>query len=184
MTTTPAGFDLRALVREVCDTSVLTDPPALAKEVARRIDEGDLREALEQVLPVFVQHVVSRRRGDSSDPPTGQMNTGTQPAGAGRGPTRIPAQRSRKVAGIREAWRKHLRDRIAVGPDRSDWKFLGDCTRDDLGYASAIRRRHAETNAAAADRLDGLAELLAEHGVERVADLPDPMLAGALDAAA
>ena len=162
------GFDLRALVREVCDTSTMTDPATLAKEVGRRIGRNQQAAALQQALPVVVQHIVSRHRGSFVPE---QRSAAT-------------SNRSRKVASIRETWRRMLRDRIAVGPDISDWKFLGDCTVDDLAYAAAIREDHARRNAARAQQLRDLAELLDQHGVSTVGDLPEPVLSASLQEAA
>jgi hypothetical protein len=145
----------------------MADPAALAKEVGRRIGRNQQAAALQQALPVVVQHVVSRSRGAYVPE---QRTT--------------PPSRSRKVASIRETWRRMLRDRIAVGPDVADWKFLGDCTADDLAYAAAIREDHARRNAARAQQLRDLAERLAEHGVSTVADLPEPVLSASLQEAA
>lgn len=163
-------FDLRSLVREVCDNSTMADPSTLAKEVGRRIGRNHQREALEQMLPMFVQHVVSRSRG------------GFVPEQRSAEPSNI--SRSRKVAAIRETWRRMLRDRIAVGPSVSDWKFLADCDADDLAYAASIREDHARRNAARAEQLRELADLLAEHGVETVSELPEPVLSASLAEAA
>jgi hypothetical protein len=174
----PDGFNLRALIREVCESSTIADPATLAKEVSRRIGRNQQREALEQALPVLVQHVISRSRGGFTDTPSGHRAIGAQTSRAAGG------QPSRKVAAIRETWRRMLRDRVAVGPDRGDWKFLGDCTDDDLAYAEQIRRDHARANTAAADRLVTLRGLLAEHGAATVAELPDGVLADNLAAAA
>jgi hypothetical protein len=162
------GFDLRALVREVCSTSTIADPATIAKEVARRIGRNQQATALDQALPVVVQHVISR--GRSAVIPQQRA-----------APT---SNRSRKVASIRETWRRMLRDRIAVGPAVSDWKFLGDCNADDLAYAAAIREDHARRNAARAEQLRQLADLLAEHRVDTVAQLPEPVLSASLEEAA
>lgn len=161
-------FDLRALIREVCNTSTMTDPASIAKEVGRRIGRNQQADALDQALPLVVQHVISRYRAISVP----QQRTAPAP------------NRSRKVASIRETWRRMLRDRIAVGPAVGDWKFLGDCTADDLAYAAAIREDHARRNAARAEQLRQLVDLLVEHGVETVGQLPDQVLAARLEAAA
>lgn len=168
------SFNLRALVRDVCDSSTIADPALLAKEVSRRIKRSERDAALEQSLRIFVQHFVSMIRnspGRHSDHET------HAPLAAG-GPT------SRKVAGIRDAWRRMLRDRIAVGADAGEWKFLSDCTATDLAYAAVIREDHARRNAASATRLRDLAELLDKHNVTTVGELPDDVLGPALEAAA
>lgn len=171
-------FNLRALIHEVCDTSTITDPTTLAKEVARRIGRNQQREALEQALPVLVLNVISRSRGGATDTPGGQGADDLQL------PTAAGGQSSRKVRGIRETWRRMLRDRVSVGPDRGDWKFLADCDADDLAYAEQIRRDHAAANVAAADRFAALRELLDEHGVATVGELPDDELGDTLGEAA
>lgn len=171
-------FSLRALIREVCATSTITDPTTLAKEVGRRIPQDALRDALDEALPVVVQHFVSRSRG-SIDSLADQGRSDTHNAVVGKAPNR-----SHKVAAIRAGWQKQLRDRIAVGPDRSDWKFLGDCGRADLAYAAGLRRNHAAANRAAAERLEALAALLTQHRVDRVAELPTTVLAATFEAAA
>lgn len=153
-------LNLRAMVREVCDTSDYPDPAMIAKEVNRRLKKTERDAALELVLPVFVQNVI------------GQMRMGHSHA---------PPKSSRKVSSIREAWRRVLRDRINVGPEPGDWKFLGDCGADDLTYAAAIREEHARRNAARAEQYRRVAELLDEHGVPFVKDLPDHVLGPVLE---
>lgn len=170
----PDGFNLRALIRDVADSSTIADPATLADEVARRIGPKQRADALAQALPTVVQHVVSRDRAQVT--PGGQRL-----ADAHRGPS---ARGSSKVAGIRETWRRMLRDRIAVGPARDDWKFLADCTATDLQFAAEIREEHARRNAARADQLRELADRLARAGVATVGQLPDSDLGAALGAAA
>lgn len=157
-------FDLRKLVREVCENSEVADPAQLAKEVNQRIKRQERDAALEAALPLFVRVEL------------GQMRMSTHRVRPG-------PQSSRKVAGIRETWRRMLRDRINVGPDVSDWKFLADCTATDLDYAASIREENARRNAARAEQYRQLAELLEEHGVATVGELPDETLGTALDGA-
>lgn len=158
------SFDLRALVREVCDASPVADPDAVVKEVSKRIGRNQQREALEQALPAVVQQVVSRSRGNVFDSSGGHICGDSQSRSA-------PGVRpSRKVAAIRAAWERHLQDWIAVGP--KTWKFLGECNAFDLAFAAAVREDHARRNAARAAQYRRLAELLTEHGVDTVAQLP------------
>lgn len=167
-------FNLHHLIREVCDSSTMPDPRSLAAEVARRIPRKLERAALEQALPILVQHHVSRSR--SSSP--------SSHAAAEAHVARATGGRSRKVTGIRDTWRRMLRERIAVSDAGGDWKFLADCTTDDLAAAAAIREQHAARNAARAAQFRDLAELVASHGVGTVGQLPDTVLAARLDVAA
>lgn len=169
-----APFDLRALVREVAAESEAADPAIVAKEVERRLDRAALGEALAQALPIVVYHVAGRP-ATSPTPSPGQQQCDTHTGAAGGGPT------SSKVAAIRETWRRHLRDRVSVGP--SEWKFLADCTADDLAYAAALRDDLAAANAARANWLRELAERVTNAGVERVEQLDDDQLAQHLGAA-
>jgi hypothetical protein len=167
-----SDFNLRALVRDVCATSTIPDPTMLAKEVNRRIRKADRDTALGQCLQIFVQHYVSLNRNSPS------QSTGDPHMSTAGGST------SRKVTGIRDAWRRMLNDRIAVGSDPGAWKFLRDCTVTDLDYAASIREEHARRNADSAKRLRDLAELLTEHGATTVGALPESVLGPALGNAA
>ncbi|RZT87557.1 hypothetical protein EV383_4482 [Pseudonocardia sediminis] len=167
-------FNLRALIREVAESSTTPDPVQLADEVARRIGPKQRAEALAQALPIVVRNVVSLTRSPIT--PDGHTRSERHDRPAARG--------SSKVAGIRDTWRRMLRDRIAVGPDQSDWKFLGECTVSDLEYAATIREEHARQNAARAVQFRELAERMQRNGVGTVADLPAHDLDDALGRAA
>ncbi|NUQ97871.1 MAG: hypothetical protein HOY79_15390 [Streptomyces sp.] len=194
-------FSLRHLIREVLDSSTLSDPHAIAAEVARRIDDADLRTALEQCLADPVREEIRKNRNGglptlaTALPSAPRLTLHTQPdvmteqpGGAPRpvvkaAPVRRPA-RSAKVAAIRESGPKWLRDRLNTGAEPREWKRIGDCTFTDLMFAAAQRRDQAARTSAAAERLEQLAELVRAHGVERVRDLPASVLAQVGGAAA
>jgi hypothetical protein len=194
-------FNLRHLIREVLDSSTLSDPHAIAAEVARRIDDADLRTALEQCLADPVREEIRRNRNGglptlTPPPPSSPRLTlhtqpavmAEQPGGAPRPvikttPAR-PVGRSAKVAAIRESGPRWLRDRLNTGAEPREWKRIGDCTFTDLMFAAAQRRDQAARTSAAAERLERLAELLRTHGVDRVRDLPASVLAQVGGAAA
>jgi hypothetical protein len=161
-------FDLRALIREVCETCAAPDPVGVAKEVGARIEAGDQRDALDQALPTVVQHVISRSRGPLTCP-GGQNSVDAHGGGAAGAPT------SRKVAAIRNIdWRKQLEARVSVGPN--DWKFFGDFTAADLDAGARLREDHARRNTAAALNLRRWVELLARHRVDTIRRLPEAVL--------
>jgi hypothetical protein len=170
-------FDLRALVREVVETSDSPDPADIAKEVNHRIGRADRDAALEQSLRVYVQNYLSRTRydRDMTTAPGGQMNGDTQVStAAGRGSS---GQSSSKVTGIRE-WARMLRKPIALGTQSgAPWKFLGDLNAEDCRVVAKIREDTARRNAARAKQFNELGELITEFGVTKISELPDETLA-------
>jgi hypothetical protein len=164
-------FDLRALVCDVVDNIDSPDPTVIAKEVNRRIDGTDRDAALEQSLRVFVQHCISRTRYWTA--PGGHDLGGNQEVAAAGG----TGTSSWKVPGIRAKWAA-LRKPIAIGTalDGYQWKYLGKCTTPDLTNAAEIRDAHARRNAARAEQFRQLAQLLAEHDVATVEQLPEDVL--------
>lgn len=163
----PDSFNLRALIREVCDSSTIADPRTLSLEVFKHIDPDDYPLGLQQALPNLVGAVVSQSRMQNDAPNMA-------------GPRR---PKSRKVAGYQQL-AVMLRDRLNVGPDVTDWKFLGDCTATDLTYAKQVRESIARANQTKALQYGYLASQLAEHGVDTVKDLPENLLTEALQDAA
>ena len=162
------SFNLRDLVRDVAASSPATDPGTLANEIARRIPAEHREAALQAMLRGYVREFLTQDRMTHAEPP-------------GR-PAQSNSARSWKRDGIREGWRKMLRDRLHVAPDPSAWKFLGDCTFDDLSFAALERRTAAERTIAKAEGYEALAALLKEHGVETVRELPAEVLASRLEA--
>ncbi|HZB31265.1 MAG TPA: hypothetical protein VE465_13960 [Streptosporangiaceae bacterium] len=166
----PAGgsFNLRDLVRDVTASSPATDPGSLADEVARRIPAEHRDVALRAMLRGYVREFITQDRMTHTDPPA-------------RAPKPTNGGRSWKRDGIRDAWRKRLQDRLHVAADASAWKFLGDCGYDDLTFAALERRTAAERTLSKAEEYEALADLLKEHGVETVRELPAEVLASRLD---
>jgi hypothetical protein len=202
------AFNLRRLVREVLDTTTMNDPHAIAPEVLRRIDASDLRAALGECLPSLVREMIRSSRNGGFGGPVERMSvpspssprltlhaqTGTpevmsEHPGSGpmasvrRSPAKKPG-RSAKVAAIRASGPKWLADRINTAADPREWKRVGDCSFAELMFAAGQRREQAARTSAVAERLEGLAELVRAHGVERVRDLPASVLAGVGGAAA
>lgn len=153
-------FSLRALIREVGRTSLVADPGLLADDVYRRIPAEDRDAALQQALRQSVRQVMSEERMQTQI---------TAPSSPGT---------SAKVQGIRDHWQRALRDRLNVG--EGVWKFLADCTAEDLIFAAEQRREQASRNRAKAAQFDTLRQQLDEHGVDRVGDLPANVLVTSL----
>ncbi len=158
-----ADFNLRALVREVARTSLVADPGLVAADVLARIADEDRAAALDQALRDVVREVFRDERNWTRV-----------------GPPQVGV--SAKVQGIRDHWQRALRDRINVA--EGEWKFLGECTQDDLAFAAEQRREQASRLRAKAAQYDVLRNLLDEHGVKQVRDLPADVLVTSLGRAA
>lgn len=167
----PARFDLRDAVLDVLDNSSLADPGEIAEKVLHAIPTENLRAALAETLRAYVREVIRQQRNEL---PGGHQSNDAQ-ADDVVGATR-PA-RSWKRDGVREGWRKHLRDRYHVG---ARWVVLADMTPADLRVAAAERAAIAEANRVKAEQLTGWAVLVEKHRVARFADLPEPVLERAL----
>ena len=157
-------FDLRVAVAEVLDGSGLTSLDEIAAKVAANVPSKDLRAALALALRPYVRELVGRRR---------MANPVLHP-----GVTRAEIERSArspKVAAIRAQHAAWLRDLVHV---EGGYKPLGECDYDDLMFAATERRELAVRNVRQAERLEQIAELLHEHDVETVADLPAHVLGG------
>lgn len=172
-------FDLHSLVKEVCDSSPLTNDADLTKEILSKIDKADEHAALEQALLVYVRRFVSRDHRPLAAPQfiTPKSSTADQVhddthlevVGGGAVPFR-----SRKVKSIRTAWQiwqDQLKARVNVA--YGERKFFGDCTLDDLAYMAKQRREHAARNIAAAEYTERIAALMVQFGVKSVRDLPE-----------
>ena len=165
MTAQPEAFNLRELIRATMADNLVADPGVLADLVLTKIAKKDRDEALAQSLRTFVRQVFSEGRLITHIDVTGRVAD-------------VQAGRSAKVEGIREHWRRALRDPINVG--KGSWKLLGDCDATDLLFVADFRREQADRNSAKAAQYDALRSLLEEHGVEMVRDLPTSTLAASL----
>lgn len=171
---TKTAFSLRHLIREVAASSALTDPGALAKEVAKRVPEEHIHDAFEEMLRPYVRQVIAEGR---TFPARDSQQSKTRPP-AGR-----PGNRSWKRDGIKLEWAKVLRERVHVGPAASDWKLFGDCDAADLDFMIEERERIADANHAKADQYRKVRRLVAEHGVATVRELPEQVLTDAFGGA-
>lgn len=170
MTEAPA-FDLKALIREVAAESAHADPGALAEEVDKRVPDEHLREAFREMLRQFVRQMVVTSRTF----PAPTVRDAAEPAQASSPAPARPANRSWKRNGIYK-WASVLRERVHVGVGAADWKFLGDCDREDLGFIAEERRALAEANIVKAEQYEKLRALLDEHRAATVRELPEQAL--------
>lgn len=160
-----ADFNLRHAIRDVLNDSAEADPGVIAELVFAQIGPRDRAEALRQSLRIMVRQVVSESRISLRD-------TVSRPP---------MVASSSKVAGIR-SWHRQLQSRVHVGG--TEWKLLGDCGYADLMACAAERIELADRNRAWAERYAGWAELVQTHGVARLRDVPESVLAVVLGDAA
>ena len=163
-------FNLRDLIRQVCEASVDLNVQKIAVEVDQRIRPEDREAALQQSLPTMVYEVAHKMRG----------NTRIQHSPAGGDELQQKrAARSPKVAAIREHWRRALLELHSV--DRAGgMKRLADLTRDDLMFNVEAREEVARKNAEKALQFRFLLDLVTRHDVATVGDLPESVLATTL----
>lgn len=158
---------IRSMLRDILETTDLTDPHDIVDELLKRIPKARYRAVLQILLGDFVRAHLGESRRRATLPPATSFPKIITTKHAGGIKSKAT---SATVAAIRDGWQRHLRDRINVGSN--DWKMLKDCTYDDLMSAAAAREKQAEANKAWAQRFHGYAALLTEYDVKHFGDLP------------
>lgn len=156
---------IREQVRELLDSTELSDPHAIADQLLVGL-KGKARDAaLAECLPQYVRIVVTQQRGtfERLDPASG--NPGTQEDGAG-------SSRSSKWEAAGRVFRMRV---FADG-----WRQLGDCTAEHLTFLADDRYAKAKELTSAGDRWSALRDLLARRGATQVRDLPESEVAEVL----
>lgn len=185
MTTTEIP-SLRSLILAALAEDADADPRSIAELVADRIPEDVKQQVLLSALTWRVRSVMSQDRNTA-------LSHAFTPAPAARPaqpavcrpsllpptsrPSSIQAEsidhrpnRSAKVAGIRDWWSDMLASRVHVGDKQ--WKPLGECGVKELQFAETERRDQAERHLKTAKMYLRLRQLLDEHEVSTVAELP------------
>jgi hypothetical protein len=157
--------NLRDLAREVIDQSSSDDLAVMVAALLARIEDVDLRDALQQTLRSFIREVIRQHR--------------TAQPGAVDQPEASEQNESWWVKGMREAHQHRLHDRFHVG--ETHWKTLALMTYDDLVFAAEERRQIAKRNLGQADLIDAWAALVSRHQVACFGDLPPEVIAAALE---
>lgn len=155
-------FNLRRLVEDTLATSTDANPHIVAKEILDAIPRGCYRDALAETLPDFVRHAARSVRPAPPEHSSGDRYDSAAPLAAA--PEVSPKARA------------FANRRIALSMDGNEWKFLTECTADDLDAAAAMRRTMATANLAVAQKFETLAETLRSQGCETVGDLPDDVI--------
>lgn len=149
-------FDLNAAMQSLIDETDLTEPDDFVEPLLNLIPRQQRGAVLRLLLRDFARNRLTWARGHNS-PVT-------------------PTARSAKVTAIRtiEAPR-WLRDRVFVG---EGWLLVGDCSRANVTFLKEasfkLAARHYEIGE---KRWASLESLMAQHGADRVKNLPAEVLA-------
>lgn len=152
---------LTDLIRSTASEITDPDPRAVALAVAERTDDDTIREHYAESLIGTVRVILGKDRQRALSNP----------------PETLPQSSPSKVEQRRSWWQSVLWSRVSTG---ESWKFLGDCTADDLKFAMKERFDMADSIRATGDRYAALAELVTSHAVDTVAELPDEAVSAAM----
>lgn len=147
-------MEIRKLIREVLRETAGQSVELRAETIRERIAGEDIETALMAGLRELVRQEMSAVRSAanrSSSPRTGSWKT-------------------RGIQQIGEEWKRMLEVEYTVEHGR---KPLAQCTRDDLLFNVASREKAAAATLTQAARLRELHDLLIEHDVHTVGDLPE-----------
>jgi hypothetical protein len=138
------------------------DPAVTAEKILADLSDAECRVGLETTLTDYVRHVQNH------------MATSTRHGSVS------PMSTSGKVTRARSWWADVLATALEVG---GEWKYLRDCTADDLDTAAETRYRIAAETKAQGDQWSALAKYLRAHRkMATVADVPEAELAKLLGA--
>lgn len=149
-------FSLRARVRESLESDE-PDPHRIAEVLLRELSPAEAAAALAATLPAYVRMVARGMRHAAEHSP-GAMSSA----------------RWDSVAQLQEQGTLTLlRARVFAS---GAWKFLGDCTRDDVKDLAEQRTREAAELEAAADRFARLRTAMSRRKAAVVSELPTSVL--------
>jgi hypothetical protein len=175
--------DLIAQLKELMEDTDFTSPTDFADALAEELHGPQMKRALRLLLRTWVVRQISIEQAKKRN--LQRMRVVTVPLYEDRqlkdieGKPVAPKKNggaSKKVAAIRAQNHGWLRDRVSIGPGRSDWKFKGDLDYQDLLYVTKQRRSHAARLDHSADVFERLAQAVLDYGVEKVSDLPEHVL--------
>jgi hypothetical protein len=182
-----SDYDLRAELRNILDTTDMTDPAEITDKVISTIPTEDLASVLRLALLPYVQTFMGHERlrafkfsgADHAETDAQRLIVGAGidlDRGDGshrRNETHVPGAASPR------SWKRDLlRARIHVGDNER--KMLADCTVEDITAAAIERVALSRQNAAWADRYRKLAHRMEQYHADTVADMPYDVVAAIL----
>ena len=160
--TTSVKTNVSQLIREVAEEIDSVDPREIAKEVALRVPEDEVRAFYAAALPHQVRAVLGTARNTALNT---VPKTNTISSIAGEKTKKKPASIQSR---IRDWWAEFCDVAVHVG---SEYKKLGDCDYADLIVLHDERVTFAESVLTQADKYQNLAKLVETEGVSSVKDL-------------
>lgn len=145
-------FSLTAAAKALLDDFPVADPTLAAEKLIETFTDEQCRVALAVCLPGYMRNFTNHTARAARKPKKERLTT----------PDRVRAWYAQALA-----------TRMFNG---SEWKFLRDCTADDLQAAAAERYKTATQSQAEADRLVKLADLMEELEAETVEQVPENAL--------
>lgn len=155
-------MDVAELIQHTRRELANPDPHRVADAVMEAIPEGEYEAVLRRMLPEYVRVHMRRTAHPGS-------SGGASASGHASG-------RQAHMRELGRQWRERkLFTEIHVG--EHSWKFLGDCTAVDLGFAENERYEIADATRERGRWFGKVRAALEEHGVATVAELPDEVIA-------
>lgn len=173
---TTTKFSLSEFVRAVHNETHEIHPDKLVQAVITALadaPQADRDSALEQALRSFCQHTLNNIRRSPHVFPGDQRRTDAHSSSVAGGPTPNSA-RSWKTRGAAEYWRAALDRPFWDGADT--WVVFGELTADALDRMTEWHTTLADANRAKATEMHEWAQLLREHKVVMIKDLPEAVL--------
>lgn len=181
-----ALFSLRALIREKLQEGVEPSPAKIADALAEEVESRYLRLALSQALPYLVRDEIRKLRhaafgrhsetrsdtGGKRVPPSDALV-----AAASGEPVEQPTEGAKARGGTLAFTIYQVP--ISFGPGH--WKYLGDCTREEVLEGARHLAQRAAENQARADSYQRLAEHMEKAGVDVVRDVEPETLRSIVD---
>ena len=153
------------IIREELAAMESPDKEQLASRVTSRVvKDGRLLYAFNEILPQALNQVISAERQYST------TSVGSAPAKGQRTPTPPrPSRWARAATAIEEHYHPVFKRWESIS--RNHFKFLGDCTKDDVLAIVEDRTERASAMTAAAESYRSLLVLMEENGASKVSDL-------------
>lgn len=152
------SINLSALARAAAADSGLHDPHEIADKMIAQMSADDVAAAVRATLPGYVRQVIGTVQRQA-------MRQAFRP------------NRSAKIAQRRDWWAEMLASSVFVD---GSWKQFGECSRADVGWMAEQRRVEAAKNLAQAAVYDEIDQLMGEHGVSTLAELPRAVVPASL----